>query len=236
MIFTNILLPMNNLTKQLSTKLSPEMAIIVYADEERHSIFLERRDIINSKMGAGIPLTEECIKDIADLTLNRSRKELHGIIPPNMLYADGRKGYEKYIWFEKPEKKMHFFSKSLQIPNGEFYTPSLLYVVKENTLSLYAFHGDYPNKQLYRAPYFNVSSTYVCLGNSKLPEIEEMTYQNIIKYWETMFWKSEFSHILDTNPVKSNLAILSKNLMKTGKPFPKSELIPVTLTLKKLIE
>lgn len=226
---------MNNLTEQLSTKLSPEMAIIVYADGERDNIYLERRDITNGKMGAGIPLTEECIKDIADLTLNRSRKELHGIIPPNMLYADGRKGYEKYIWFEKPEKKMHYFSKSLQIPNGEFYTPSLLYVVQRDALSLYAFQGDYPDKQLYRAPYFNVSSTYVCLGNSKLPDIEEMTYQNIIKYWETMFWKSEFSHILDTNPVKSNLAILSKNLMKSGKPFPESELIPVTLTLKKLI-
>lgn len=227
---------MNNLTKQLSARLSPEMAIIVYADEERDNIYLERRDIINGKMGAGIPLTEECVSDIADLTLNCSRKELHGIIPPNMLYADGRKGYEKYIWFEKPEKKMHYFNKSLQIPNGEFYTPSLLYIVTGNVLSLYAFHGDYPDKQLYRAPYFNVSSTSVCLGNSKLPEIEEMTYQNIIKYWETMFWKSEFLHIFGTNPVKSNLAILSKNLMKTGKPFPISELIPVALTLKKLIE
>lgn len=227
---------MNNLTEQLSTKLSPEMAIIVYADGEKDNIYLERRDIINGKMGAGIPLTEECVKDIADLTLNRSRKELHGIIPPNMLYADGRKGYKKYVWFEKPEKKMHYFSKSLQIPNGEFYTPSLLYVVRGDILSLYAFHGDYPDKQLYRAPYFNVSSTYVCIGNSKLPDIEEMTYQNIIKYWETIFWKSEFSHILDTNPVKSNLAILSKNLMKTGKPFPKSELIPIPLTLNEIIK
>lgn len=227
---------MNNLTQKLSTRLNPEMTIIVYADEKRENIYLERRDIINGKMGAGIPLTEECIKDIADLTLNRARKELHGVIPPNMLYADGRKGYEKYIWYEKPQKKMHFFSKSLEIPNGELYTPSLLYVVERNTLSLYAFHGDYPDKQLYRAPYFNVSSTYVCLGNSKLPDIEEMTYQRIIDYWETLFWKSEFSHILDTNPVKCNLAILSKQLMKTGKPFPKSELVPVTTTLKKLIE
>lgn len=226
---------MNNLTQQFSTKLIPEMTIIVYADEKRDNIFLERRDITNGKMGAGIPLTEECIKDIADLTLNRARKELHGVIPPNMLYADGRRGYKKYIWYEKPQKKMHFFNKSLGIPNGMFYTPSLLYAVCEDTLSLYAFHGDYPDKQLYRAPYFNVSSTHVCLGNSKLPDMEEMTYQNIINYWETMFWKSEFSHILGENPIRSNLAILSQKLMKTGKPFPKSELIPVTLTLQTLI-
>lgn len=227
---------MNNLTQEFSTMLIPEMAIIVYADEKRDNIYLERRDITNGKMGAGIPLTEDCIKDIVDLTLNRARKQLHGVIPPNMLYADERKGYEKYIWYEKPQKKMHFFSKSLEIPNGEFYTPSLLYVVQQNKLSLYAFHGDYPDKQLYRAPYFNVSSTYVCLGNSKLPDLEELTYQHIIDYWETLFWKSEFSHILGTNPIKSNLSILSKQLMKTGKPFPISELIPVTLTLKQLIE
>lgn len=227
---------MNNLTQKLSTLLIAEMAIIVYADEKRNNIYLERRDITNGKMGAGIPLTEECMKDIANLTLNRTRQELHGVIPSNMLYADGRKGYEKYIWYEKPQKKMHFFSKSLEIPNREFYTPSLLYVVEQNSLSLYAFHGDYPDKQLYQAPYFNVSPTYVCLGNSKLPDLEELTYQNIIDYWETLFWKSEFSHILGTNPVKSNLSILSKQLMKTGEPFPISELIPVTLTLKQLIK
>lgn len=214
--------------------LVPEMAIMVYTDEERNNIYLERRDITNGKMGAGIPLTEECVKDMADLTLNRSRKELHGIIPPNMLYADGRKGYEKYVWYEKPQKKMHYYTKDLEIPNGQLYTPALLYIAEQNKLSLYAFCGDTPEGQLYRAPYFNVSDSHVCLGNAKLPEVGEMTYQNIINYWEKMFWQSEFAHILGANPVKSNLAILTKELMRTGEPFPESELVPVKLTLDKI--
>ncbi|MDC2174820.1 PRTRC system protein B [Bacteroides thetaiotaomicron] len=226
---------MNELTKQLSTMLVPEMAIIVYSDDNRTNLYLERRDIRNGNMGAGKPLTEECIKDIADLALNRASKELHGIIPPNMLYADGRKGYEKFVWYEKPQKKMHYFRKNLDIPNGTLCTPSLLYVVERDVLSLYAFCGDNPDSQLYQAPYFNVSSSYACLGNSKLPEIEEMTYQNIIAYWEKMFWQSEFSHILGTNPIKSNLALVTKKLIKTGEPFPESELIPIKLTLKKII-
>ena len=74
---------MNELTKQLSTMLVPEMAIIVYSDDNRTNLYLERRDIRNGNMGAGKPLTEECIKDIADLALNRASKELHGVIPPN---------------------------------------------------------------------------------------------------------------------------------------------------------
>lgn len=226
---------MNNLTQYFATELIPEMAIIVYGECGGNNIYLERRNISNGIMGVGTPLTEECIKDIADLTLNCSRKELHGIIPPNMLYADGRKGYDKFVWFEKPSKKMHYFNRNLEIPNGELFTPSLLYVVQGNQLSLYAFTGDYPDKELYQAPYFNVSSSHVCLGNAKLPDVEELTYYNIIKYWEEMFWKSEFSHILDTNPVKSNLVILTKELMKTGKPFPETELVPLNLTLKNII-
>lgn len=227
---------MNKLTQQLTAQLIPEMAIIVYGDKEHDSFFLERRNITDGKMGAGVPLTEECIRNIAELTVQSSRKELHGAIPPNMLYADGRKGYEKYVWFAKPQKKMHYFNKRLNIPNGELSTPSLLYVVSGNTLSLYAFIGDYPDGKLYRAPYFNVSDTHVCLGSSHLPEIQEMTYQNIIQYWEKMFWQSEFVHILGTNPIKSNLAILSKRLMETGEPFPQDELLPISLTLKNIIK
>lgn len=227
---------MNKITKQLTSQLTPEMAIIVYGDKSHENLYLESRNITDGKMGAGIPLTEDCIRSIAELTLNSSHKELHGVIPPNMLYADGRKGFEKYVWYEKPQKKMHHFSKKLNIPNGELYTPSLLYVVSGNSLALYAFIGDYPDGTLYRAPYYNVSSTYVCLGNSHLPDIQEMTYDNIIQYWEKMFWLSEFDHILSSNPIKSNLSILSKKLMKTGEPFPQAELLPVSLTLKKILQ
>lgn len=223
---------MNKLTEQLRTRLTPKMAIIVYSDEDENNIYLERRDIVKGNMGAGIPLTEECIKDIAEMALDTTKKELHGIIPSNMLYADGRKGYEKYVWFEKPQKRMHFFSKRLAIPNGELYTPSLLYVAIQNTLAIYAFIGDNPDTQLYRAPYFNVSETYVCLGNSKLSEITDMTYTNIMEYWEKMFWLSEFDHVLGTNPIVSNLSLLSKRLIKTGEPFPVTELIPINKTLK----
>ncbi len=214
------------------------MAIIVYQDSTYEDIYLERRNIDKGRMMAGTPLTEECIRKIAELTLNVSRKEPHGVIPSNMLYIDSRKGYEKYVWFEKAQKKMHYFSNRLEIPSGELFTPSLLYVVQGSELSIYAFNGDTinPNTKLYRAPYFNVSSTSVCLGNSHLPEIQELTYSNIIEYWEKMFWLSEFDHILGGNPIKSNLSILTKKLMETGKPFPKNELIPVNKTLKNILQ
>lgn len=229
---------MNKLTHKFSSELIPQLALIVYHDNKNEKIYLERRNIYKSRMMAGTPLTEECINKIAELTLNVSRKELHGIIPSNMLYSDSRKGYEKYVWYEKAQKKMHYYSSKLGIPSGELFTPSLLYVAQGNALSIYAFNGDTINlnTKLYRAPYFNVSDTSVCLGNSHLPEIQELTYNNIIEYWEKMFWLSEFDHILGGNPIKSNLSILSKKLMQTGKPFPKSELIPVNKTLKNILQ
>lgn len=223
---------MNNLTKQFNASLTPEMAIIVYRDSEEDGIYLERRDITKGRMGAGIPLSEECIRDIAELVNDTERTEPHGEIPRNLLYADARKGYGKYIWYEMPEKRMHYFSQRLEIPDGELYTPSLLYVMAGNKLQLYAFIGENPNTQLYRAPYYNVSESYVCLGNARLPEITDMTYRNIIAYWKKMFWLSAFDHILGTNPVRSNLSILTKELMKSGKPFPSEELIPINKTLK----
>lgn len=229
---------MNNLVNKFSAKLAPEMAIIVYKEQNDNEIYLERRNIVKGKMMAGVPLSEECIRSIAELTDRTSHKELHGIIPSNFLYADSRKGFEKYVWYQKEQKRMHFYSAKLDIPNGEMYTPSLLYVVRGNMLSLYAFRGETinMNTKLYRAPYFNVSDSSVCLGSARLPEIQELTYTNLIEHWEKMFWLSEFDHILGGNPIKSNLSVLSKQLMKTGKTFPYKELIPLSKTLKDIIK
>ena len=56
---------MNNTTKEILTELLPEMAIIVYKNNNKY--YLERRDIINGKMASGVPLTEKCLTDIFDV-------------------------------------------------------------------------------------------------------------------------------------------------------------------------
>lgn len=74
---------MNNTTKEILTELLPEMAIIVYKNNNKY--YLERRDIINGKMASGVPLTEKCLTDIFDVISSEGSDILHGAVPENLL-------------------------------------------------------------------------------------------------------------------------------------------------------
>lgn len=228
---------MNNITKNLFEDLEPKMAIIVYKSED-DIFYLERRDISSDGiMGAGVPLTENCLTNIVKGLSATEKDIVHGSIPPYLLYADCRTGLNKYVWYRKEEKRKLYFNEGLGINNGEMYVPGLVYQVSGNTLSVYAYKGRLTEKsKLYRAPFFNVSDSSVCLGSAKVQKPEDMTYENIIQYWEQMFWQSEFVHLLGGNPVKGNLSIITKHCIDTGCRFPKGELIPCNkLTLGGLI-
>ena len=86
---------MNKITENLTACVKPELAVIVYRYkpiEDESSYYLERRDIDDSgKMGAGVPLTEDCISGIAKSFSSTDRLIVHGEIPANMLYADCRR-------------------------------------------------------------------------------------------------------------------------------------------------
>lgn len=144
---------MGQINDILTDSLKPMMTIIVYKDAKRN-YYLERRIIENGKMQAGVPLSEECISGIME-TMFEKRKDssVHGIVPTNLLFADSRKGHEKYVWYRKPEKRMMYFAGTLDIPNGEMFVPGLLYVAVGTSLAVYAFKGRKPKSKLYRAPF-----------------------------------------------------------------------------------
>ena len=215
--------------------LTPQMAIIVNS-MGYSEYYLERRDIVDGKMTAAVPLTRECLTDIVNTLSSDEKDIIHGSIPANMIYADSRRGFEKYIWFNPPERRKLYFHSSLNIPNGEMLVPGLLYVVIEGTLSIYAFKGRKPKNKLFRAPFFNTyTNGSVCLGNAKAKKASELTYASIIQYWEDMFWKSEFVSTL-FNPIEGNLSTLTRQLIKSGEKFPESKLLPVETTLKRLLQ
>lgn len=225
---------MNELTKEVLTELSPEMAIIVYKYDQKY--YLERRDIVNGKMATGIPLTEKCLTDIFDTISSEDSDTIHGLIPNNLLYADGRCGREKYVWYNKPEKRSVFFNKEAGVPDGEMWVPGLVYVASATSLSVFAFKGKKPKNKLFTAPFFNIyNDGRVCLGSAKVDKPSELTYQSIIQYWEKMFWASEFVHILGDNPVKNNLSTITKTCIETGDYFPEVELLSTKTNLKDLL-
>lgn len=223
---------MNKITKDLTACVKPELAVIVYrykGDDGDSSYYLERRDIDDSgKMGAGIPLTEDCISGMVRSFSSTDRLVVHGDIPINMLYADCRHGREKYVWYRKPEKRNIFFTEDLEIPSGLVSVPGLVYKVENKDLYVFSYVAKRltSKTRLYRAPFFNVyDSGKICLGNAKIRKPQECTYSGIMEYWEDMFWKSEFSHLLGPNPVCSNLSSLYKKLINTDKAFPVEELV-----------
>jgi PRTRC genetic system protein B len=160
----------------------------------------------------------------------------HGELPKGMLYVDTRE--EKYVWHHPPCRKRLYFKSGLNIPNGEYSIPGLVWKVSGQSLYLFAYRAKRitPETRLYSAPFFNVNPNggSVCLGNARLKLPENLTFHNFIKFWEDKFFLSEFTHILGSNPVRNNHVTVLKNSVVS---FDCEELIPVKkLKLKNLLK
>lgn len=229
---------MNTLTEQISTLLHPRAALIAYSTESNSGgYFLELRPIgDDGKMGEAMPVTFDFMNDIA-----RNYSEAHsgtpfGVVPHNLLYADTRKGSEKYIWYNAPCRRMMYFRASLGIENTEYNLPGILYIATDSTLEVYAYKGDKPDEQsdLFAAPYFNVTETRVCLGSSKISKPSNPTYAELLTYWEKRFWLTEFTHLGGGgNPTRSNLVLVTK--AARNEPFNLEELKPMKKTLQNIL-
>lgn len=106
---------MNEMTKQIQQIMYPKAALIAYecetADFSRPQNYLELRPINErGRMGAGIPVTYEFMNSLTESYTEGMNGTPHGRIPPNMLLCDPRKGHEKYIWYNPPQKKKNVLS------------------------------------------------------------------------------------------------------------------------------
>lgn len=228
----------NELTRKLRTLLHPRAALIVYAEEnDNHSTdddgyFIEVRDIDeNGTMGEGRPVTVEFMNELVRGYSESHSVTPYGRIPSNLLWFDPRKGSEKYIWYNPPQKRMMFFHDILKIESVEYNLPGVIYEAGENRLNVYAYTDVEltDNSDLFAAPFFNVTGASVCLGSAKIEKPKDLTYTNLLEYWEKRFWLTEFSHLGGGgNPTKSNLVLVTK--AAKDKPFDLDELQP----LKKL--
>ena len=234
---------MNELTQNIQKMMVPKAAIIAYKYEDRRNsdtrYFIELRPIGKSgQMGAGIPVTYEFMNTL----LESYTEEMSGIpagrVPENMLACNPRKGQEKYVWYNPPGRRRMYFTKGLNIENGEFNLPGIIYVVERGGLNVFAFKGERPgmDDRLCKAPYFNVNATSgsVCLGNASLQIPEAPTFDRWLEYWEKRFWMSEFSHLGGGgNPTRSNLVLVTEKARNN--PFDENELLLSEKRLKDLL-
>lgn len=238
------MLETNELTRKLRTLLHPRAALIVYSHEgdgyrmNDDSHFIEVRDIDGSgKMGEGRPVTVEFMNELVRGYSESHSSTPYGRIPSNLLWCDPRKGSEKYIWYNPPQKRMMFFKEALGIENAEYHLPGIIYEAGESRLNVYAYKDREltDRTELYAAPFFNVTGASVCLGSAKIGKPKDLTYMNLLEYWEKKFWLTEFSHLGGGgNPTKSNLVLVTK--AAKDRPFDLDELKPLQkLKLKDIL-
>lgn len=239
------MLETNELTRKLRMLLHPRAVLIAYSDEESGSqshdgsYFVEVREIDeNGVMGEGRPVTVEFMNELVRGYSEKHSITPYGRIPSNLLWCDPRKGSEKYIWYNPPQKRMMFFKEELNIENAEYHLPGIIYVAGESHLCVYAYKDKKPDDKtdLYAAPFFNVTGASVCLGSARIEKPKDLTYTNLLDYWEKKFWLTEFSHFGgDGNPTKSNLVLVTK--AAKDKPFDLEELKPLrNLKLKDILK
>jgi PRTRC genetic system protein B len=189
---------MNRLNDILEQWQVPEMALVVYRNNKTGSVYIESHRIDKKgRMLAGRPLTLKCIAELAESFSAEQGNAPHGRIPETVLYSDTGKGRERYLWYNPPGKRMMFFLKSLNIEDGRYHLPGIIYDTDGERLDVYACKEAKPaaDSILYKAPLFNVTGQKVCLGNAKIHFPDNPTFDDYIAYWEKKFWLSEFSHL-----------------------------------------
>lgn len=219
----------------------PKAALIAYeckTDEySRSQNYLELRPINEKgRMEAGIPVTYEFMNSLMESYSENMNGIPHGCIPKNMLWCNTKKGSERYVWYNPPQTRMMYFKQELNIPDGTFNMPGIIYVVEQERLNIHAFKGKVPeNKtELYLAPFFNVTGSSVCLGNSSLEKPQDVDFSGLQEYWEKRFWHSEFSHLGGSkNPTRNNLVSVTEQAR--NHPFDYSELQSSDKQLKDIL-
>ena len=216
---------MNELTNKLQQLMVPKAALIAYEYRENRygngMHYLELHPINDrGRMEAAMPVTYEFMDSLMES------------------YTDDRRNvpHERYIWYNPPGKRKMFFAGSLNIPDGTFHVPGVIYKVSGDRLDIFSYKGEKPaeNSPLFLAPFFNVTGSSACLGNAVLPPPEDMTFSKLLEYWEKRFWLSEFSHLGGSrNPTGSNLVSVTEKAR--ANPFDENELKPMNKQLKDLL-
>lgn len=220
---------MNEQTELLSRKYTPTLALVIYAaparalDNEKKNFYIESHSInAEGQLMEGKPLLEETIAGIVDVFHGQHKdlSRLGGYIPENMLKYEAQSGgHYQMIWYRPAEERVLHFASSLQLPSGKAIVPAMLYMATKKDLYVYAIKTNKRpelNTALLQAPFQNVyADGKVCLGSAKVKKPSEKTFMAAMKYWEDMFWLSEFTGINGAgNGVAKNLPAKWRQLVK----------------------
>ncbi len=183
--------------------------------------YISLHPIVDGKISSGQPLTRQAALEIAKALLPQAVELI--ALPDNLVaFAPGT---EMYWWLPEGGKHL-FFKKDTGIESGVMPVPALLFGVNGDNLRVWALKGnERPTMDtwLYCAPFFNVSGSSVCTGNSNTPDrvrIED------IKKWEKVFFRSAFTYEGTTRVKGITMKKLWRQLSKgEHRKFPVKHLV-----------
>lgn len=224
---------MNQTTDLLLKSYKPQVGIVVYKSDLGDEYYLESHAFNDSgAMMEGKPLMEDTINSIVDVFFDERQNKIKvgGLLPENIVSFDPLPGGNYHMtWYRPAEIRVLHFEAALKLNTGKMWVPAMYYVVSRNRLFVFAMKKNtrpVANTILYRAPFFNVADNGdVCLGSAKVKRPTVNSYENIMKYWEDLFWLSKFSHLNgSSNPTKSDLSDVYRKLLKSKTKMKWSDL------------
>lgn len=224
---------MNERKDILRETFKPFLALIAHKSNLTENYYIESHSIDEfGRIMEGKPLLQETIQGMVDVFFdeNQNKSSLIGMLPDNLLYYHPLPGgYYKMIWYRPTEVRFIHFAEQLKIKSGQAWTPAMIYYVNRKEFRVYALKSNTRPKEgfkLLRAPFHNVSDNgIVCLGSADVKRPTVRTYDNMMKYWEDLFWLSEFSHLNGaSNPTKTALGKIWTRLIKSKQKLKWSDL------------
>lgn len=217
----------NDRTSLLMSTYKPQLAIIVNKAvrpiTESADYYLESHIISeDGKILEGKPLLQETIQEMVDVFFDERKNavSVKGLITENLLcYEPLPGGHYKMIWYRPAEIRVVHFAKQLKLPTTKVWVPAMIYMADRKQLSVYALKTNgrpKENTKVFRAPFYNVNdSGIVCLGNASVKKPKEKSYSAFMKYWEDLFWLSEFTHVNGDRTIKGDLNKTWKALIES---------------------
>lgn len=201
-----------------------QSAMLVYSDVQNDQFYVETHRIEKGKLLEGRPAQKEALEQMAKSIMKQKRIISNGIIPTTLLAMNDA----SLAWFFPAQYRYLYFTDRLNIPNGKAGLPPLVFVLRNQTLSVFALKANRrPNlkTRLYNAPFHNVHySGEVCLGNAKVKKSNSIAEKLVA--WENAFFGSEFSSILhDPLEGTKNVNLIWKDAIENEKSFPKECLV-----------
>ena len=237
---------MKNITANFGTLYHPEKAILIYRKQQNgQQYYVECYDLnADGRPINAHPLSVREASGLAKALQSTEKKEAgfltpKGLMPSSVLHI--RSGNTPFVIWRTPARTVKMlFTAGLELPNGDYPVPALVWKANRSGMSVFAIpENEVPNMEtpLFHAPFFN---TYergtVCMGNVALQIPAVCALEDFMAHWEKAFFGSYFSHMMEGhNPVNGNMVQLYRTLHESKKAFPEKALKKTSYLLKHLI-